>query len=272
MITGGSPSSRFPSLVPYPGFCTRLTCPLLPTYNLNNRKTIQNSVPCLQQPSLYVSPTQLVPCPGCPLDAPFIPTKTLDTQRRYSMVDLTCLRNFCDAHFPIVWITHGWAPRSLLALSLPLSFRSAARIPPELAPASYSSSISSRLSPVGSISETPLCPSHPPFAPGLVRHPRVVLPSWNRSPVVIGQFHHQVHYVPFLRPPAPVPVVLTATAPFLSWSPLPLRSVSPSYLLSSFFPAPYCTPFSNKATSSPLNQQTHVQLPPFFRERLRGLQ
>ena len=27
-----------PSPVPYPGYCTRLTCPILPTDNLNNRK------------------------------------------------------------------------------------------------------------------------------------------------------------------------------------------------------------------------------------------
>ena len=137
------------------------------------------------------------------------------------MVDLTCLLNFCDAHFPFVWITHGWVSISAGSVA-PL-------ILPECGAHSSGTSAPSPLpldflppSPGGSISETSLSLSYPPSSPGPVRHPRGVIPSWNRPPVVTGRSHHQVHYGPFLRTPPPGSSCSNGYRPFSLVDPLTL--------------------------------------------------
>ena len=88
------------SPVPSRGYYTWQTCPLLRQIASTTRSPFRSRVLCLRPPLFYPSPPHLVPCPGCLLGAPVLPTRTLGTQMGSSILDLTYPINACDAHLP----------------------------------------------------------------------------------------------------------------------------------------------------------------------------
>ena len=93
------PSPTPPSPVPSPGYCTRLTCPLLQQITSTTRRPFRSLVICSRLPYCTSLPRILSLAPAV-YYALVLPARTLDTEVGSSIFTLTYPINACDAHLP----------------------------------------------------------------------------------------------------------------------------------------------------------------------------